>query len=281
MATTSRSERSVDSRPSLSRCRGATLSTVRLAISLVLLIACNARLPAVASDDPGFGSPAQLTILGYSGDAMEPFLTREGSILIFNNSNEVPTETDLHWAERVDDVTFVYRGKIQGINSPALDAVASVDRDGNIYFVTTRSYDQTLTTIYRGRFERGVVTDVAPVSGISRGIPGQVNFDVEVSLDGSELYFVDGTFKPACLRTSSSSSSPASSTVSQPSTAAPVRTAPRPGALHADSPPSPDSRKLRRSLQEDASSTTTRGEMGVSSSNGSSARFHRCRSGER
>ncbi len=194
MATTSRSERSVDSRPSLSRCRGATLSTVRLAISLVLLIACNARLPAVASDDPGFGSPAQLTILGYSGDAMEPFLTREGSILIFNNSNEVPTETDLHWAERVDDVTFVYRGKIQGINSPALDAVASVDRDGNIYFVTTRSYDQTLTTIYRGRFERGVVTDVAPVSGISRGIPGQVNFDVEVSLDGSELYFVDGTF---------------------------------------------------------------------------------------
>src|SRR5207245_3652655 len=58
----------------------------------------------------------------------------------------------------------------------------------------TRSYEQTLMTIYRGKFDRGVVRDVAPVSGLSRGVPGQVNFDVEVSADGTTLYFVDGLF---------------------------------------------------------------------------------------
>jgi hypothetical protein len=125
---------------------------------------------------------------------MEPFLTRDGSILLFNNRNDPPDETDLHWAERVDDLNFVYRGKLQGANSPALDAVPTVDVNGNIYFVTTRSYAQDLMTIYRGHFDRGVVSDVAPVAGISRLVPGQVNFDVEVSADGNTLYFVDGLF---------------------------------------------------------------------------------------
>ena len=122
------------------------------------------------------------------------FLTRDGRYLIFNNSNAVPSETDLHWAERIDDLTFAYRGKLEGANSAALDAVASIDSNGTIYFVTTRSYDQTLMTIYRGQFNRGVVRDVAPLPGLSRGIPGQANFDVEVSADGTTLYFVDGLF---------------------------------------------------------------------------------------
>ncbi|HEY3056575.1 MAG TPA: hypothetical protein VGK31_11660, partial [Thermoanaerobaculia bacterium] len=124
----------------------------------------------LASADSEFGNPQRVAIAGYSGDAMEPFLTRDGSILIFNNSNAVPSETDLHWAERIDDLTFAYRGKLDGANSPALDAVASVDSSGDMFFVTTRSYDETLVSIYRGRFRRGVVTEVSPVGGISRGV---------------------------------------------------------------------------------------------------------------
>ena len=166
---------------------------MRVIAALFVLAACS-NAPAVLSDDPEFGDPKRVTIVGYSGDAMEPFLTRDGSILLFNNSNDPPSETDLHWAERIDDLTFAYRGKVEGANSPALDAVATVDSAGNIFFVTTRSYDQDLTTIYRGRFQRGVVTDVAPLPGISRGVRGQVNFDVEVSADGTTLYFVDGLF---------------------------------------------------------------------------------------
>ncbi len=165
-----------------------------VAAAVLFLGACSNHV-ATAPDDLEFGGPARVTIVGYSGDAMEPFLTRDGSILLFNNSNERPSETDLHWAERIDDLTFVYRGKLAGANSPALDAVPTVDAAGNIFFVTTRSYDHDLMTIYRGRFRHGVVTNVAPLPGISRHVRGEVNFDVEVSADGNTLYFVDGVFR--------------------------------------------------------------------------------------
>lgn len=160
----------------------------------VWILAAALTLIAAASDDPEFGTPARVTITGYSGDAMEPFLTRDGSMLLFNNLNDPPSETDLHWAERIDDLTFVYRGKVEGANSSALDAVPTVDSAGNIFFVTTRSYLETLTSIYRGRFSRGVVTEAAPLPGISRGVLGQLTFDVEVSADGTTLYFADGLF---------------------------------------------------------------------------------------
>jgi len=141
-----------------------------------------------------FSNPERVTIRGYFSDAMEPFLTRDGRYLLFNNSNAPGTDTNLHYAERVDDLTFDYRGEISGANTAALDAVPTLDAMGNIYFVSTRSYSQTLSTIYRGRFESGIVTEVELVPGISKGIPGAINFDVEVSADGGTLYFVDGVF---------------------------------------------------------------------------------------
>jgi hypothetical protein len=58
--------------------------------------------------------------------------------------------------------------------------------------VSTRSYEQTLSTIYRGRFDKGVVTGVELVEGISPRIPGIVNFDAEISADGEVLVGVDG-----------------------------------------------------------------------------------------
>jgi hypothetical protein len=161
--------------------------TRRVLLSLFLVLA--------ALDDRTFGNPLRVTITGYSDHAMEPFLTRDGSILLFNNSNDPGAATDLHWAERVDDLTFVYRGKVEGVNSPiALDGVPTVDEAGTLYFVTTRSYLEDLTTIYRARFSGGVATEVAPVPGLSRGVLGQLNFDVEVSADGTTLYFADGLF---------------------------------------------------------------------------------------
>lgn len=150
------------------------------------------------SDDFQFASPQAVSIAGYAGDAMEPFISRDGRYLIFNNSNGDP-DTDLHWAEKVNDVTFAYRGKLEGANSPALDAVASMDNTGAIYFITTRSYDQTLMTIYRGRFDRGIVTNVAPVPNVSRVVRGELNFDAEISADGGTLYFVDGVFTGGSL----------------------------------------------------------------------------------
>src|SRR5262249_20971219 len=141
-----------------------------------------------------FGNPERITIRGYSGHAMEPFITRDGGHLLFNNSNDPSVNTNLYYAERIDDVTFEYKGEILGVNSEALDAVPTMDRDGNLYFVSTRSYKKSLSTIYSGRVSGRGVHDVALVAGLSEKRPGHLNFDVEVSADGNTLYLADGIF---------------------------------------------------------------------------------------
>jgi len=142
-----------------------------------------------------FAGEQRVTIRGYDGDAMEPFITRDGRWLLFNNRNEKPQNTNLHYAERVDDLTFEYKGEIKGVNTPSLEGVPTLDRAGNLFFVSNRSYEKTLCTIYRGRFAEGLVSGVEIVPGVSRLQGGIVNFDVEISSDGNTLYFVDGDFK--------------------------------------------------------------------------------------
>ncbi|HYL58805.1 MAG TPA: hypothetical protein VEU51_08030 [Candidatus Acidoferrales bacterium] len=150
--------------------------------------------PEAKAPKPGvFTNPELVTILGYGSDSMEPFLSRDGSILFFNNSNSSP-DTNLFWAERVDDLTFQFEGEIAGVDSSALDGVASMDNANNFYFVSTRSYPITLSTIYRGVFSAGTVTGVALAPGVSRMKAGIVNFDADISADGNTLYFVDGVF---------------------------------------------------------------------------------------
>lgn len=144
-----------------------------------------------------FQTPQDVAIVGYIGDAMEPFLTRDGAFLFFNNRNEPPENTNLYWAKRIDDLTFQYLGEIPGVNTNALEAVASMDRDGNLYFVSTRSYDKTWSTIYRARFRAGAASPPELVEGVSRKRPGWVNFDAEISADGKTLYFVDAYFGSA------------------------------------------------------------------------------------
>lgn len=172
----------------------------RLAALLCGLILCCAAPRAengargASGDSSGFGNPERVTIAGYDDDAMEPFLSREGKYLFFNNLNEPRVNTNLYWAERVDDVHFQYRGEIRGVNTPALEAVASMDRDGNFYFVSNRSYEQTASTLYRGKFADGAVTGVELVPGVSLAKAGIVNFDAEISADGETLYFVESQF---------------------------------------------------------------------------------------
>ena len=63
---------------------------MRQALAVVLLCACGSN-PAPAPD-PEFGSRQRVSIRGYSDHAMEPFLTRDGRFLLFNNSNDPPSE---------------------------------------------------------------------------------------------------------------------------------------------------------------------------------------------
>jgi Tol biopolymer transport system component len=164
------------------------------ACALVLSCAPPHAQPPVEATSNEFQNPQRVTIEGYDGDAMEPFISRDGKYLFFNNLNEPSVNTNLHWAERIDDLHFKYRGELQGVNTAALEGVPSMDRDGNFYFVSNRSYDQTASTLYRGKFTNGAIRGVELVPGVSLAKPGIVNFDAEISADGNTLYFVESQF---------------------------------------------------------------------------------------
>jgi hypothetical protein len=144
-----------------------------------------------------FTNPVPVTITGYTGDAMEPFISKDGQYLFFNNRDDPAVNTDLYYASRVDDQTFTFLGPIPGANSAALDAVASLDTLGNFYFISTRSYADTLAAIYSGPFTAAGVSAVALVPGVSPRIAGAVNFDAEISADGQTLWFDDGQYSSA------------------------------------------------------------------------------------
>jgi hypothetical protein len=148
-----------------------------------------------ASKHNAFTDPQMVTIQGYSGSAMEPFISEDGKYLLFNTSNVAPSIPALEFATRTGARTFRYRGEVDGANqSGYLSGTPSMDDNGNLYFVSTRSYAQTLSTVYSGHFACGTVTGVHVVPGISGGALGTVDFDVEVSPDGSTLYVSVGHF---------------------------------------------------------------------------------------
>jgi Tol biopolymer transport system component len=141
-----------------------------------------------------FSNPVKVEINGYDGNMMEPFLSRDGNTLLFNNLNSAPENTNLHWATKMNDTVFQYKGEIAGVNTTDLEGVPTIDNAGNLYFVSDRNYANTLSTLYQYNFQNGTATNVQLISGISKLQVGWVNFDVEVSADGQSLYFVDAQF---------------------------------------------------------------------------------------
>jgi hypothetical protein len=162
---------------------------------LALLAACAAPVAEPArSSWAQFAIPQLVSIEGYDGDAMEPFLSRDGLLLFFNNRNEPPEQTDIHWAERIDDLHFRYRGKLQGVNSDALDGVATLSANGRFCFISPRAYQPTLATIHCGQWTGDRVADVKLQTKGAALIPGRVVFDVELDASGEFLILADGKF---------------------------------------------------------------------------------------
>ena len=142
-----------------------------------------------------FSDPTPVTIAGYTGSAMEPFVSLDGRHLLFNTSNVAPAIPALQFAVRSGPRTFTYGGPIVGANQPGfLSGTPTMDRKGHLYFVSTRNYAGTLASVYTGRFESGVVTKVRAVPGVVAPAPGQVDFDVSVSPNGGSLYVSVGQF---------------------------------------------------------------------------------------
>lgn len=171
---------------------GDKASRMRSQGALILgLMACLLAGPAREQPSTAFRDPKPVRILGYDGDAMEPFLSRDGRYLFFNNRNDPAIDTDLYWAERIDRLTFRFLGPLPGANSHDLDAVASMDRDGIFYFVSSRDFAAMGALIHRGVFHNGRVDEVGVVPGLGSTAQPGFNFDAEISADGLALYYVE------------------------------------------------------------------------------------------
>jgi hypothetical protein len=143
-----------------------------------------------------FGNPQPVTIEGYSGDAMEPFISPDTLWLFFNSSNDPKVDTDLHLASRVGPLAFRYVGELANANSRALDAAASMDTSRRVYFTSVREYDRTLRSIFTGIFDgRHGLRDVHVIEGtLTPVLPGAINMDVSISPDGQTLYMSRAKF---------------------------------------------------------------------------------------
>ena len=145
-----------------------------------------------------YGNEKAVSIKGYTGDLMEPFISRDGETLFFNSLND-GKNTSLFYANKIDDVTFELIGEVGSVNgeAPHLDGVPSLDIKNNFYWVSTRDYPSTIENLMTGTWNRGTVRDIHHVSGdFYNRAAGWIIMDAEISPDGETLYYVTAYFKP-------------------------------------------------------------------------------------
>lgn len=148
-----------------------------------------------------FASERAVNIAGYAGDAMEPFISRDGQYLFWNGLND-GVDTNIFYAKRIDDSNFQFIGEVGGVNGepPHLDAVPSMDADGNFYWFSTRDYPNVFENYQQGKFKDGIVTGAEPVNGdFYIRQPGWLIMDAEISPDGKLLFFVNAKFTGGTL----------------------------------------------------------------------------------
>ena len=141
-----------------------------------------------------FANPELVTITGFNDHAMEPFISRDGAYLFFNNF--VPNK-DLFYATFVDETTFEFQGAISVLNTPAVEGAPTMDAANRFYYVGTSNYTPPLAydTLNVGDWNGSTVFGSAPLTGLAIESSGWVNFDIEVSPDGVTIYFNDGDFR--------------------------------------------------------------------------------------
>ncbi|MGB0423313.1 MAG: T9SS type A sorting domain-containing protein [Flavobacteriales bacterium] len=150
-----------------------------------------------AQDYPSFGPEIDVTIQDLNFDAMEPFISPDGSHLLFNSLND-GVNTKLYYASRMNDSTFTFIGEVNGPNQPIpphLDAVADLDSQGNFYWTSTRDYPSDLDNLFHGSYEDGVVTEIGRVRGdFNKNTPGWLVMDHGISHNGQFLYYNNARF---------------------------------------------------------------------------------------
>jgi hypothetical protein len=163
----------------------------RITASILAAACLIAGAPAATPAPAAKAEPVRID--GYAGEAMEPFLSRDGRFLFFNTRNDPGSNTNIHFAE-VNDVGFTYRGVLYGTISYDLDAVPTMATDGRFCFVSPREYRRTRVSVLCGTFDGTRVERALPQSKLATAELGRMIFDVELSADGRMMIFAEGTF---------------------------------------------------------------------------------------
>lgn len=171
---------------------------VLLLLLVFFITACGSggdqSVPAV-NNYTAFSNPERITVNGYSGDVMEPFISRDGALLFFNDNGNTK---DIFYATYVNYTTYQYAGAITAINTSAVEGTPTMDVANNFYYISTANYNNppgTYDTLYAGTWNGSTVTGSVTLSGLASTTPGFVDFDIAVSPDGSTIYFAEGDFR--------------------------------------------------------------------------------------
>jgi hypothetical protein len=181
--------------------RGLRARSAAAGVACAALLSAGAPLAApapaaFAGTWTAFSNPQPVTIAGYPASADEPFISPDGRFLLFNSSETEPDFT-LQYALATAPGSFEYEGPIRGeeVNVPrALSGTPTLDDEGNLYWISNRSYPERLATVFAGRFNEGFVTEAHEVPGVHAPKFGMVDFDVGASPNGKFLYVAVGQF---------------------------------------------------------------------------------------
>lgn len=140
----------------------------------------------------------EIKLEGYSRNAMEIGLSYDGQYLLFND--QVKRNKDMHWARRVRDGVYEYKGKVENTISPTVDGTPCFDCEGKLYFTSLKNLRGSSKTMYVADFQDGVATNITPIEGDiykeSPDFPKQIwiSLDPSPSSDGSLLFYSEGLF---------------------------------------------------------------------------------------
>ena len=169
-------------------------------MKLILLISIIILGFSCSNDEPGpglgeFTNPVAVNIMGYSGSAMEPFISLDGQTLFFNNPNEGAEDGDIHYAIKQANGDFLYKGLVEGVNTPDFESAPSLDDQGNFYYTSIFTYLQDLLSIYGGRYQNGSVVSIKAVDqNLTLNQTGLIDMDASISADGNTMYLAIGLF---------------------------------------------------------------------------------------
>ena len=157
-----------------------------------------AELPKTVYD--GFRDPRAVEIDGYDGHCMEPFISRDGRYLFWNNLNHSSVNTNLFFARRVSGpFHFAIGGEVEGVNTDKLDGVASMTASSELFYTSLVNYKFKkghYGTLFHGPFRDGKVEGAKKVVGrVDREEFGWLNMDCEITADGSQMYISSSWFQ--------------------------------------------------------------------------------------